>query len=182
MKQLPRDPMSFVVRGQARAKTDPEAGLLDFQAAERLDPNYPEAMIDQAWVYAEKLNRQADALAAIDRLLEKYPDNQNGRGGRAVYLARLGRHKEAVAEARKLLDRAPQAAAYYHAACVYALVSGNDPAYKAESMRLIATALRRGFGYEYVSTDTDLDPLRADANFRTLAEGVRVMNELEAKK
>jgi len=182
MKRLPRDPISFVDRGLAKAEADPEAALLDFQAAERLDPNYPDALTNQAWIYGEKLNRQKDALAVVERVLAKYPDHQNARGGKAVYLARLGRPKEAIAEAKILLDRAPQAAAYYQAACVYALVSGNDPTYKVEGIRLIATALRRGFGYDLISTDTDLNPLRADANFRTLAEGVRVMNELEAKK
>jgi hypothetical protein len=115
-------------------------------------------------------------------VLAKYPDHQNARGGRAVYLARLGRPKEAVAEAKLLLSKAPQPAAYYQAACTYALVSGTDPAYKAEGIRLVAAAMLRGFGHDLIFTDTDLDPLRTDAKFRTVAEGIRVMTELEAKK
>ncbi|HVK10825.1 MAG TPA: protein kinase [Gemmataceae bacterium] len=183
MRLKPRDPASYVERGLAKAhENDPDGALRDFQAAEQLDPNYPEAMTNQAWVYGEKLNRQADALAAVDRVLAKYPDHQNARGGRAVYLARLGRPKEAVAEAKLLLSKAPQPAAYYQAACTYALVSGTDPAYKAEGIRLVAAAMLRGFGHDLIFTDTDLDPLRTDAKFRTVAEGIRVMTELEAKK
>jgi eukaryotic-like serine/threonine-protein kinase len=183
MRLKPRDPASYNERGMAKAKAgDTDGALRDFEAAELLDPNYADAVTNQAWVYAELLKKQREALKAVERVLAKYPDHQNARGGRAVYLARLGRPKEAVAEVERLLSKSPEAAAYYQAGCVYALLSGTDPAYKTEAVRLVTAAMLRGFGHDLILTDTDLDPLRADANFRTVAEGIRVMTELEAKK
>jgi eukaryotic-like serine/threonine-protein kinase len=181
MKHEPRDPASFVTRGLARADKEPRIALVDFEAAEKLDALNQDSLMNQAWVLGEKLDRPADALAALDRLLAVYPDHQFARGARAVYLARLGRGDEAIAEARKLLDRPPHASAYYHAACVYAVVSRKDPAHKAEGVRLVATALLRGFGHEYILTDADLDPLRGDEKFRKLLDGVKVMKELGGK-
>ena len=55
--------------------------------------------------------------------------------------------------------------------CVFAIVSAKDPKYREEGVRLIATALLRGFGHEYLLIDDDLDSLRADERFRKLVEG-----------
>jgi len=181
LKRVPLDPASFVTRGLALASKEPERALTDFQAAETLDPNYPEALLNQAWILAEKLDRTSDALKAVDRLLALYPDHQNGRGGRAVYLARLGRGDEAVAKARKLLDATPQASAYYQAACVFALVAKTSPKLKAEGVRLLASSLRHGFGFDYLLADPDLESLQDEKDFRVLAEAVRVMNRNEKR-
>ena len=182
MKRPPRDPASFVTRGRARERTDPEGALADYRAAERLDPFYVHALINIASVLGERLGRTEDALKATDHLLEIYPDHPIGRGGRAVYLARLGRTEAAVTEARQLLAGSPPASAYYHAACVLALAAKADPKYRDEAVRLVAAALVRGFGHEYLPGDHDLDPLRADERFRKLADGVRVMTELGGKR
>jgi hypothetical protein len=76
---------------------------------------------------------------------------------------------------------APPPSAYYHAACVLALASKAEPKYRDEAVRLVAAALLRGFGHDYVLGDHDLDPLRADERFRKLADGVKVMKDLGAK-
>jgi tetratricopeptide (TPR) repeat protein len=182
MKHEPRDPVSFVTRGLARAKDDPEAALADFRAAERLDPFHPDALLNQAWLLGEKMNRPADALAACDRFLALYPDHPNGRGGRAVLLARLGRLDDAVAAARQNLSAALPSVAhpstYYRAGCVLAIVSRKDPKHRDEAVRLVATALLRGWGHEYLLTDDDLDALHTDERFKKLMDGVRVMKEL----
>ena len=182
MKRPPKDPASFVTRGRARERTDPEGALADYRAAERLDPFYIHAHINIASILGERLNRLPEALAATDRLLELYPDYQLARGGRAVYLARLGQVDKAVDEARRLLAGNPPASAYYHAACVLSLAAKADPKYRDEAVRLVATALRRGFGHDYLLGDHDLDPLRADERFRKLADGVRVMTDLGGAK
>jgi tetratricopeptide (TPR) repeat protein len=178
MKRPPGDPASFVTRGLSRAKSAPEAALADFRAAESLDPLYPDSMVNQAWLLGEKLNRPADALAAVERLLALYPDHPTGRGGRAVLLARLGRLDDAVAAARQNLAAATHPSARYHAGCVLALVARKDPKHRDEAIRLVATALLRGFGHEYLLTDDDLSALRGDERFRKLMDGVRVMTEL----
>jgi tetratricopeptide (TPR) repeat protein len=135
-------------------------------------------MRNQAWLLGEKMNRPADALAAIDRLLALYPDHPIGRGARAVLLARLGRLDEAVAAARQNLAAATHASEYYHAGCVLAIVSRKDPRHRDEAVRLVATALLRGWGHEYLLTDDDLDALYMDERFKKLLDGVKVMKEL----
>jgi serine/threonine protein kinase/tetratricopeptide (TPR) repeat protein len=182
MRREPTDPASFVTRGRARERTDPEGALADYRAAERLDPFYIHALINTASVLGERLNRPAEALAATDRLLEVYPDHPIGRGGRAVYLARLGQTEKAVQEARQLLVSSPPPSMYYHAACVLAIAAKTDPKYRDEAVRLVAAALLRGFGHEYVLTDSDLDSVRSDERFRKLADGVKVMTDLGGKR
>ncbi len=177
LRREPTDPASFVTRGLALAESDPKAALADFQSAEALDPFGADAMQNQAWVLAEKLNRVPEALAAVERVLKIYPDHGNARGGRAVYLARLGRGEEAIAEARKCLAGTPHASAYYQAACVFALVSKSDPKHKEEAVRLVAASLLRGFGHDYLLTDTDIDPLRGDDRLKKLVDGVKVMTD-----
>jgi serine/threonine protein kinase/Flp pilus assembly protein TadD len=177
MKREPRDPASFVTRGLFRADSDPNGGLADFRAAEELDPFYADAMVNQAWLLGEKMNRHKEAIAATDRLLKLYPDHMNGRTGRAVLLARIGRTEEAIAEARRCVATAPHESAYYQAGCVFAIVSAKDPAYRDEGLKLISTALLRGFGHDFLLTDNDLDALRGDERFRKLFEGVKVMKE-----
>ena len=103
MKRPPTDPASFVTRGRARERTDPEA-LADYRRRRTARPVlHPRALINIASVLGERLNRVDEALTATDHLLELYPDHPIGRGGRAVYLARLGQAEKAVVEARQLL-------------------------------------------------------------------------------
>ena len=180
-KRPPTDPASFVTRGRARERKDPEGALADYRAALQLDPFYIHALINLASVLGERLNRIDKALKATDHLLEVYPDHPIGRGGRAVYLARLGYTEKAVQEARQLLVGAPPPSVYYHAACVLALAAKADPKYRDEAVRLVAAALLRGFGHEYLLGDRDLDPLRTDERFRKLAEGVKIMKDLGGK-
>jgi eukaryotic-like serine/threonine-protein kinase len=182
MKREPADPASFVTRGLARVTQDMDAALADFRAAEKLDPRYADAMVNQAWLLGEKMNRPAEALEVVDRLLALYPDHQTGRGGRAVYLARLGRNEQAIASIRRYLADAPHPATYYRAACVFAMVSKSDPKYREEAVRLTAIALLRGWGHDFLLTDEDLNAIRDHEQFRKLADGVKVMKDLGSKK
>lgn len=181
MKRAPCDPASFVTRGLARATREPNEALADFVAAEKLDPFNVDALVNQAWLLGERMNRTEDAIAATNRLLVVYPDHLNARSGRAVLLARLGRCDEAIAEARKCLVNAPHISAYYKAGCVFAVLSRTDPKYRDEGLRLIATAILRGFGHDDILGDDDLNAFRDDERFRKLTDGVKAMKELGAK-
>jgi eukaryotic-like serine/threonine-protein kinase len=182
MKRESADPASLVTRGLARVSQDKNAALADFRAAEKLEPRYADALVNQAWLLGEKMNRPADALEVVDRLLAVYPDHQTGRGSRAVYLARLGRNDEAIAAIRRYLEDAPHPATYYRAACVFAMVSKSDPKYREEAVRLAAIALLRGWGHDFLLTDEDLNAIRDHEQFRRLADGVKVMKDLGGKK
>jgi hypothetical protein len=71
---------------------------------------------------------------------------------------------------------------FYHAACVLAIAAKAEPKYRDEAVRLVATALLRGYGHEYVLGDGDLDSLRSDERFRKLSDGVKVMTDLGGKR
>ena len=157
--------------------------LADFQAAEKLDPLYPDAMVNQAWILGEKMNRLDDALAAVDRLLAIYPEHQNGRGGRAVLLARLGRSKEAIVRRHVRASKPPRIrvpTTTRPASLPWSPTK--DAKQREEGVKLVAKALLKGFGHEYLLTDADLDPLRGDERFKKLVEGVKIMKELGEPK
>jgi serine/threonine protein kinase/lipoprotein NlpI len=178
----PKTPEDFVTRGKYREKTDPKAALADYQAALKVDPLDMFALLNTAYVLGERLNQIPEALTATDRVLAVYPEHPHALGGRAVYLARLGQTDEAVAEAHKLLSGSPQASVYYHAGCVLALAARAEPRHRDEAIRLVATALLRGYGHEFVLSDPDLATLADDERFKKLVDGVKVMKELGEKR
>jgi hypothetical protein len=112
----------------------------------------------------------------MTRVVRLYPDYARGRISRGVLLARLGKRAEAHEEARKALagDRAP--IIFYQAANIYALTSRQEPRDAERVCCLLAAALLRQFGEEYVDSDSDMDPVRNREDFRQL---LRVTRDLE---
>lgn len=171
MKREPNDPVSWVARGAQRIAREPEQALADFDTALRLAPNLREALVNKAWVLADHLHREADALPVLDRLLDQYPDHIEARAGRGVYLARLGRAVEARREAAAVLGAEPTAYRKYQMAGLYAQLAKHDPRGpdRAEALRLLARALRAGFNdLPALKEDPDLDPIRRDPLFERL--------------
>src|SRR5262249_35887900 len=126
-------------------------------------------------VLADFLNRPADAVAALDRLLEMYPAHVEARAGRGVYLARCGETDRARRDAADCLRDEPTAFRYYQMAGLFAQLSRNEPATggpaRREAFRLLALALRSGFSdLALMARDPDLDPIRASDEFRALSE------------
>ena len=65
-------------------------------------------------------------------------------------------------------------------ACIYALTSATGkghPEDKTEAFRLLWLSLKTGFGLDIVDTDTDLDPLRKDPEFKRVVDGARAFYE-----
>jgi hypothetical protein len=63
----------------------------------------------------------------------------------------------------------------YQVAGIYALTSRRDPADRARAFPLLASALRRGYGHDRIDTDSDLDPVREDPQFRRLLEAAHAL-------
>ena len=44
-----------------------------------------------------------------------------------------------------------------------------------EAFRLLSSALRKGYGFELLAQDRDLDPIRDDPEFHRLVEAARIL-------
>jgi serine/threonine protein kinase/lipoprotein NlpI len=170
----PADPISWVSRGTKRMAREPKAALADFDAALKLSPNMREALLNKAVVLADHLNRAADAVPVLDRLLELYPDHTEARAGRGVYNARLGRSAAARADAAAVLKAEPIAYRQYQMAGLYAQLAKHNPngPDRREAMKLLAQSLRGFDDAALLATDADLDPIRGDAEFQRLVAAV----------
>jgi tetratricopeptide (TPR) repeat protein len=170
LRQTPDDEDGFVARGVARASDgDLEGALADFTEAVKLNPNSAAALQDQASVLAERLGRDREALAPLDRLLQLYPDFAQARGARAVVRARLGRRDDALDDLRRARELDPDGGAVlYQAATVYALLGRDREADRAEAFRLLCQALQKGCGWDQLARDADLEALRNDPRFGEL--------------
>ncbi|QDU22613.1 serine/threonine-protein kinase [Urbifossiella limnaea] len=164
----PADELSWVARGEVRKARDAAGALTDADAALKLNPTSAPALQLKAHLLAEHLNRPADALVVMDRAVGFHPDYVRARAGRAVLLARGGRRDAAVQDAKAALLLDTRGPNLYQVACVYALTTATHPADKPEALRLLAAALRAGFGQQYVEADPDLAALRGDAEFQRL--------------
>ncbi|MBY0227992.1 MAG: protein kinase [Gemmataceae bacterium] len=174
----PADAADFVARGHARPAKEAKEAMADYEAAEKLSPRALEPLQKQVFMEGEVFGKPARAAAVLDRLLKQHPHHVPGLCGRAVYLARAGRFDEAVADAKRALALSDTPFTQYRAGCVYALASAKKPALAKEALRLVAKALAKGEGWEFVPGDTDLDPLRKDARFKPLAALAKHLAEL----
>jgi serine/threonine protein kinase/tetratricopeptide (TPR) repeat protein len=174
LRARPADASGWVARGAARFGTDPHGALADFEEALRLNPRSLAALQNKARVLGES-GRTEEALQALDTAVALYPDFVPARMARAVLLARLGRREAAHRDAREALRRDAGPPTLYRAAVAYALTSREAPEDRSEALRLLASALRQGFGLDLLDADRDLDPIRGDAEFRDLAAAARAL-------
>jgi tetratricopeptide (TPR) repeat protein len=184
MKLQPVDELGWSTRGYARMASEPAAALDDFNEAIKLNPRSREALINKSIVLSESLNRQEEAVKALDQLLEYYPDHFAGRAGRGVLLARLGKCDRARRDAEECLkhDRSPFF--LYQVAGLYAQISRHErePDARREALLLLGAALRKGFSdLELLKTDHDLDPIREDSEFKRLFQIAAGLEKSPAK-
>lgn len=169
------DDQSWLARGFALQNAkQPEKALADFQRAEQINPKSDTAMQHQAHILTEPLNRLPQALDALDRLIAVAPLSAEGHAGRAVVLARMGRIDEAIAEAEWVKSHSADPLMTYQIAGVYAR-SADRPGHAREALRLLADALVKGEGYQYLDTDPELESIRGSLEFRNLLSSVRTI-------
>jgi serine/threonine protein kinase/regulator of sirC expression with transglutaminase-like and TPR domain len=173
LKETPVNARGWIDRGLARVnKEDWQGALADFAEAVKDNPISREAIHDQAYVLGEKLNQPTEAIRMLDRELELYPNQPIVVAARAVYYAQLAKRDQALADIGRALRMAPKNGdVLYRAACVYALTSrvNADPkGDRRQAIGYLAAALEHGVGFDDVETDTDLTPIRDDANFAEL--------------
>jgi len=165
LRREPTDDLSWAARGEARMAADPRGALADFQRALALNPGARTAAQNVAYLLSEKLNRPAEAVAVLDRLVDRFQDFVPARIGRGVVLARQGERDRAHADAAEAVRRDGGAMTVYQAACVHALTSRQRPDDAREAFRLLTRAVRLGVGDQLLRTDPDLEPLRKHPDF-----------------
>jgi serine/threonine protein kinase/Tfp pilus assembly protein PilF len=170
MKRRPTDEASWNARGLARLGKDPRAALADFEEALKLDPCYLPALQNVAHVLSEKLGRTEEAVQVLSHILKFNEGYVPARAGRGVLLARLGKREAALADARETLVRESTPFLQFQVAGIYALTSCQQPDDRLKAYPLLASALRQGFGFDDLTTDPDLAPLRDQPEFRRLVE------------
>lgn len=181
LRRDPTDERSWVARGIAFLPGDPQRALADFDKAIEINPRSLAALQNKAHVLGKYLKKTEEAVQTLDAAIALYPDDARPRAGRGVYLARLGKRDAALEDATQalLLDTNPPN--LYQVAGIYALTSKTDPEDQREALRLLAAALKKGFGHEYLEADRDLDPLRDVPAFRRLVEASRAIRLTPAR-
>ena len=155
------------------------AALADVTAALAINPDSMDGLQQQAHILSERLGQPDAALAALDRLVKFHPASAPAVAGRGVLLARAGKRDEALRDARDALLLDTKAPNLYQVGCIYALTSALCPDDRREAFPLLWAALKTGYGLDIVDSDSDLDPLRADPEFRKLvARAKRLHAEL----
>jgi tetratricopeptide (TPR) repeat protein len=175
LRRQPCDEVSWVARGLARMAADPKGALADFDKALEVNPHYLPALEDRAAVLAEQLGQVDDAVTCLSRAIDLAPERGQIRAGRGVLLARLGRRDHALRDARDAERVDPRPEVLYQAAGIYALTGQQNPADRVEAFRLLAAALRQGYGFDLIEIDPDLRPIRAQPEFRRLLEAARTL-------
>ena len=170
LQHTPTDEVGFLTRGAVRSGDKKyEESLSDFTQALKLNPNSVPGLLGQAYLLANLLKRDREALAPLDRLVEVYPSYARGRGARAVVRARLGMIDDALADLGKARAMDPDSAVVrYQAASVYGVLGRDREADKTEAFRLLCQALQKGYGWEQITKDDDLACLRDDPRFPVL--------------
>jgi tetratricopeptide (TPR) repeat protein len=177
----PTDELTWQARGAARVNFDLAGALKDFDAVLAINPRSLAALQNRSHILT-RLGRPEEAIRALDKVLEMYPDFVAARADRGVMNARLGKWVEAKADAENALQRDQSPRNLFQVGAIYALLTQHDPAHKKEAIRLLAIALRNGFGYEHIETDNDLAPLRDIPDFQKLVEGARSINGTSTKQ
>jgi serine/threonine protein kinase/Tfp pilus assembly protein PilF len=175
MRIEPVDALGWSTRGWARLRSDPNAALADFDRSLELNPHFLPALQNKAFLLADVLKKNDEALAVLDREVTLYPDYTPARIGRGVLRARLGRVEEARADARACLAQNNEPSTLYQAANIYALTSARVEEDRERALNLLTSALRGGFGLDLVDIDPDFKPLRGDPEFRKRVEAARTL-------
>jgi eukaryotic-like serine/threonine-protein kinase len=67
-------------------------------------------------------------------------------------------------------------------ACIYALTSKKEPDDRRDALHFLSAALKRGYGFEHLENDRDLDPIRQLPMFDKVVQAARAMRDAAVRK
>lgn len=172
IKTVPTDERGWLARAQAQLYRDPPAALADYEQALKLNPRLVPALQGKAHLLSTA-ERNEEAAAVLTQMIDINPDTPDAWAGRGVLRARLNDRAGALRDAREALRLTERPATKYQIAGIYALTSRAHPDDRREAFSLLDSALRDGFGFEYLDKDKELDPLRTDPEFKKLVDAAR---------
>jgi tetratricopeptide (TPR) repeat protein len=181
MRREPMDEKSWLARGIAKLSTDLDGALADFVKAESCNPHSLAALQNQAHVMGRK-SMNEKAVEILNREIELYPDYVPARAGRGVLLARLGKREEAHKDVDESLTRDFGAATQYQVACIFAQTSRQEPDDRHLALRYLSSALRKGYGFDLLDQDKDLDPIRDTPEFLEIIKAARALQPAVPKR
>jgi tetratricopeptide (TPR) repeat protein len=146
------------------------------EEAHKLNPMSIPALHLKAHLLAERLKRPDESLAVLNRLVELHPDHVPGIAGRGVVLARAGKRDDALRDAKAALRRDTRAPNLYQVGCIYALTARTHPEDRREALHLLWEGLRTGFALDIVHSDSDLDGLRNDPDFKGIVRDAEALH------
>ena len=141
-------------------------------------------MLFRSHVLSERLGREADSVAVLDRLLQGSPRYQKALSGRAVLHARAGRWELAKRDVDTLLAM-PERRGHeinYQIACTYALMSPEHPELSQDAISWLARAVAGGYGQDIIDTDTDLQPIRDLQDFQMIRRTARILSQQKEQR
>ena len=112
----------------------------------------------------------------LNRTVELHPDHVPSIAGRGVVLARDGKREAALRDAKEALRLDLRAPNLYQVACIYIHRQGRRPRGQTGSPDSALAGLRAGFGLNIVHSDTDLDSLRQDPEFRAIVKDAETLH------
>lgn len=166
----PTDPASWIALGVEQLATDPVAAERSFKEALKLSPDSRPALQNLSHILAERQQQPLPAIALLTQSLRNSPDDALLLGSRAVLQARTGQADAARHDAATALHHAPRSAmAWYQAACVEALLAGDDRSTQEQACAMLeaAVALDPSLGSLFAA-DSDLQSLHANPRLREI--------------
>jgi serine/threonine protein kinase/Tfp pilus assembly protein PilF len=169
----------WIHRGMARLPDDPAGALADLDQALREDPRSVRAWRNRAFVMEGYFERYAEAITALDRVLELEPYHADDLVGRAVLNARLGRRDAAISDASRATETNATARTYYVSACALAQTSIVAPSDADRAVSLLAMAITADNALAVAAlNDPDLSPISQRADFRQLIDATSTVRDM----
>jgi tetratricopeptide (TPR) repeat protein len=183
LRLKPKDEQSWVARGIAHFPADPKRALSDFEEALKKNKRSLPALHNKAVVLGQYFKRTEEAVKTLKIAVELYPDDVRPLAGRGVYQARLGNRDAAIKDAELAVQLdSTDPVNLYMVACIYALTSEKEPDDRQEAFYFLSAALKRGFGFEHLENDRDLDPIRNSKMFDQIVQASGAMRDAAALK
>ena len=179
LTKIPSDELSWVARGYAQRKTNPEAAMSDFRQALRLNPASISALRNSVYLLANRLKQPEKALEAISQLLAINENDVDALADRSVMYARQGNRRAAKADIQQLLRNSKKPKVLFQAACALSLTSTTENTDARKSLVLLSRAVQlEPRWFARALTDPDLKQVRSSEAFQAFKTNFRKLNTL----